>query len=127
MKYALGKLKKPVQEEQMVPLIGACGLDCTQCDAYLATQANDQVVLERVVARWKVDYGAVNATTENILCDGCMAGNRVAGYCLECKIRACALGQGLNNCAECSKYACEMLEGFWIHAPAARVNLDALR
>jgi predicted nucleic acid binding AN1-type Zn finger protein len=111
----------------MTTLIAACGLDCAKCDAYIATQANDQVALEKLAEKWRVDYSAPNITAANVLCDGCMTGGRTIGYCKECKIRSCAQEHGLENCAACPDYACETLTAFWTNAPQAKINLDALR
>ena len=111
----------------MTILIAACGLDCAKCDAYIATQANDQAALEKLAEKWRVDYNAPNITAANVLCDGCMTGGRTVGYCNECKIRACAQEHGLENCATCPDYACETLTTFWVNAPQAKANLEALR
>ena len=111
----------------MTILIAACGLDCGKCDAYLATQANEQSALEKVAEKWRVEYNAAGITAANILCDGCMAGGRTIGHCQECKIRACVVERGLVNCATCPDYACEMLAGFLASVPQAKANLEALR
>jgi len=108
-------------------LIAACGLDCAKCDAYIATQANDQAALEKLAEKWQVDYNAPNITAANVLCDGCMTGGRTIGHCKECNIRACVQGHGLENCAACPDYACEILMTFWVNAPQAKTNLEALR
>ena len=111
----------------MIPLIAACGLECSKCDAFIATQANDQDALEKLVEKWRVDYQSPDITVTNVLCDGCMTGGRTIGYCKECKIRACVQGRGLENCAACPDYACETLTTFWTNAPQAKTNLEALR
>lgn len=111
----------------MTTLIAACGLDCAKCDAYIATQANDQAALERIAAKWRVEYNAPSLTATNILCDGCMTGGRTIGHCAECTIRLCAIERGLENCASCPDYACEQLTAFFQMAPQARINLDQLR
>jgi hypothetical protein len=111
----------------MTQLIAACGLDCAKCDAYVATQANDQAALEKLAEKWKVEYNAQGITVANILCDACMTGGRTIGYCQECKIRACVREHGLENCATCPDYACETLTAFWNNAPQAKANLEALR
>ena len=36
----------------MATLIAACGLDCAQCESYLATQSNDLLMLEAIVEKW---------------------------------------------------------------------------
>jgi hypothetical protein len=111
----------------MATLIAACGLDCAKCDAYIATQANDQAALEQIAAKWRVEYNAPGILAANILCDGCMAGGRTIGHCAECKIRLCALERGLENCAACPDYACEQLAAFFQMVPQAKANLEQLR
>lgn len=108
-------------------LIAACGLDCAQCDAYKATQANDQVALEALAEKWRVEYNSPNITAVNVMCDGCMSGGRTIGYCAECGIRKCVQERGLANCSACPDYACDKLTGFWQMAPQAKANLEALR
>ena len=111
----------------MTTLIGACGLDCARCDAYIATQANDLVALAAVVEKWTVEYNAPGLTVDNVQCDGCMLEGRKIGHCGECQYRLCALERGLANCAACSDYACEKLQGFLAAVPQARANLEAIR
>jgi hypothetical protein len=111
----------------MATLIAACGLDCSQCDSYLATQANDLLKLETVVEKWTSEYHATGLTVENIQCDGCMTPGRKTGHCGECNIRQCAMEHGVVNCSACPEYACEQLSAFFQFVPQARINLDALR
>ena len=111
----------------MEQIIAACGLDCAQCLAYKATQANDQAAKERVLAQWRVEYNNPNMTIQDVTCDGCMTGVRHGGYCALCPIRACAEERSLANCAACDDYGCEKLEGFLKMAPQARVTLEGIR
>jgi hypothetical protein len=111
----------------MTTLIAACGLDCAQCEAYLATQANDLPALERVAEKWGKEFGAPGLTANNIQCDGCMTEGRKIGHCSECGMRLCAIKRGLANCAACPDYACEQLTTFFQSVPQAKANLDALR
>jgi hypothetical protein len=111
----------------MTTLIAACGLDCAQCEAYVATQANDLVALERVAEKWTKEFNAPGLTVVNIQCDGCMTEGRKIGHCAECKMRLCAIERGLANCAVCPDYACEQLTAFFQMVPQAKANLDALR
>ena len=108
-------------------MIAYCGLVCTDCQAYLATQANDRAELERVAAMWREQYGASNITAESVLCDGCIVGGRKCGHCFECEIRACGIARGVLNCAHCADYGCEKLEGFFGFVPDARTLLDSIR
>lgn len=40
----------------MNQMIAYCGLVCTDCAAYKATQANDQAALEKVAAEWREQF-----------------------------------------------------------------------
>ncbi|MEA2008620.1 MAG: DUF3795 domain-containing protein [Chloroflexota bacterium] len=108
-------------------IIAYCGLICSDCPAYIATQANDQEALEKVAAQWREEYDAPNMTVKSILCDGCLDGPRKCGHCAECEIRACAVAKGVLNCAHCNDYACEKLTGFFDFVPDAKVVLDSIR
>jgi Protein of unknown function (DUF3795) len=108
----------------MTTMIAACGLDCSQCEAYTATQADDLLALERVVEKWSKEYNAPGMT---IQCDSCMTEGRKIGYCAECGIRRCVVERGLANCAACPDYACEQLSAFFQRVPQIKINLDALR
>jgi hypothetical protein len=111
----------------MTTLIAACGLDCAQCEAYQATQAHDLLALEAVAEKWSKQYNAPGMTAESILCDGCMLEGRKIGHCAECQIRGCVAARGLQNCAACPEYACQLLSAFLQPIPQARTNLDSLR
>jgi hypothetical protein len=111
----------------MLTMIAACGLDCAQCDAYIATQANDRAALAAVAEKWTKEYNAPGLTADNVQCDGCMLEGRKIGHCSECQIRLCALERGLATCAVCPDYACEKLQGFLAVVPQAKANLEAIR
>ena len=109
-------------------MIGYCGLVCTECEAYLATQANNWPALEAMAAKAREEYGVPDATADSVLCDGCLATTgRQCGYCYQCQVRACAVDRGVANCAHCPDFGCEVLEAFLGMAPAARQNLDRIR
>jgi hypothetical protein len=109
-------------------MIAFCGLVCTECPAYQATQANDLAALERVAAQWREQYDAPNITAAYATCDGCVAANgRLGGHCLECEIRACGVKRGIANCAACPDYGCEKLIRFFAMVPPARATLEEVR
>lgn len=109
-------------------MIAYCGLVCTDCEAYIATQADDLAALERLAAKAREEYGMPNATAASTMCDGCLAtSDRLCGYCYECQVRACGMARGILNCAYCDDYACEALQAFWNMAPEARTTLDGIR
>jgi hypothetical protein len=112
----------------MSRLIAVCGLICSDCGAYLATQADDPAALEKVAAQWRLEYNAPNITVAGVACDGCLPEGRKCAHCAECQIRACGLAHGVANCAYCADYAtCAKIAGFFQMVPAARVTLDGVR
>ncbi len=108
-------------------VIAYCGLVCTDCPAYIATQADDRAALEQVAAQWREEYGAPDMTGESIMCDGCIVEGRKCSHCAECEIRACGIARGVVNCAHCDDYGCEKIEGFFGFVPDARAVLEAVR
>jgi hypothetical protein len=108
-------------------ILGACGLECSACPAYLATQANDTAKIEEIAHQWSTQYGA-DIKAEHVWCDGCLTeGERKCGHCAECEIRTCVMGRGLATCAECGDYPCRTISGFLEMVPHAKKMLDALR
>ncbi len=112
----------------MDKIIAYCGLVCTDCPAYIATQADDRAALEQVAAQWREEYNAPNITVECVICDGCLTEDgRHCSHCFECEIRACGVERGIVNCAYCDDYTCEKLQGFFAFAPDAKATLDGIR
>ncbi len=107
-------------------IIAYCGLSCSECDSYLATQARDMAALQQLAERFNRDYGS-SLTAEDCLCDGCLGNGHKIAYCAECKIRACASAMGIASCAHCVDYGCPTLASFLEHAPQARETLERLR
>jgi hypothetical protein len=109
-------------------MMAYCGLICTDCEAYIATQADDLAALERMAARAREEFNMPDASVQTTMCDGCLAdSDRLCGYCYQCSVRACAMERGVANCAHCDDYGCEHLQAFWKMAPAARTSLDSIR
>lgn len=110
-------------------MIAYCGLICTECEGYLATQANDEEWKERLAARGREEYGDPTITAAGVTCDGCLSFNgRLGGYCLKCEIRACGLERQVDNCGACPDYeSCAKIAGFIQMVPAVKATLDAVR
>jgi hypothetical protein len=113
----------------MAPSFAVCGIDCAICDAYLATQANDENAKASVAARWQEEYHITGITNAFVTCDGCLSTTgRLGGHCPECELRTCALEKGLASCAYCEDYdSCVKLANFLQFAPMLRDNLEQLR
>jgi hypothetical protein len=109
-------------------IIAYCGLVCSECDAYVATQANDLETLERLAQHARDEYGVEDATAETTMCDGCLGEHEhQVGYCATCEIRTCGVEQGVANCAHCPGYdGCAKLEGFFGQVRGARAVLDEI-
>jgi predicted nucleic acid binding AN1-type Zn finger protein len=112
----------------MEQMIAYCGLDCAQCPAYVATQADDREALGRTAAMWREQLNAPEITADSIVCDGCMTDGRLNGYCSICEIRACTLERGMETCASCAEYdGCGKLAAFHEHSPEAKATLNRMR
>ena len=104
-------------------IIAYCGLNCSDCQAYIATQENDTGKLESLALEWY----QVEDNSTFCLCDGCNTEGRKNAHCSDCAVRACALSHEVANCAHCPEYGCETLIGFFQQIPAAKENLEQIR
>jgi hypothetical protein len=107
-------------------MVAYCGLTCTDCDAYKATQAEDMDALERMAKEATEQLGE-EMTLADAMCDGCrsLTGRRIA-YCHQCVIRLCAVQKHIENCAHCEEYPCEKVEGFSKPGSPHRETLDGI-
>lgn len=111
----------------MSRMIAMCGLTCSECDAFVATQNNDDKKRAEVAQLWSQQYN-VKMNPEDINCDGCISdSNCHIGHCQVCEIRKCGKQKDIMNCAYCDDYACEKLEEFFKMVPDAKKHLDAIR
>ena len=111
----------------MERMIAYCGLVCTECPAFIATQNDDLEALKKVAAQWSKEFNT-SLALKDCLCDGCLAGtDRHCSYCQECKVRACGARKKVRNCAHCSDYPCKELETFFGFAPTAKATLEKIR
>lgn len=109
-------------------MIGYCGLICSKCEGYLATQANDTATLERLAAQARESYGVADASVETVACDGCLSQGRLCAYCKVCDIRACASAKAVAHCGECSEFeSCERINKFMEMVPETRETFALLR
>jgi hypothetical protein len=93
-----------------------CGLDCSKCDAFIATQAEDSERMKQIAERWNRELGT-EFTALDVFCDGCLT-QRISGWCQKiCLIRPCAEKSGVETCAHCGNYQCENLEKFLSDEP----------
>ena len=107
-------------------IIAYCGLICTECEAYTATQANDVAALMELAEKSSEFIGHTLTWEEN-QCDGCLSDGRQIGYCSQCAVRKCAVEHAVENCAYCPEYGCDTLLTFFEMAPSASITLENIR
>ena len=111
----------------MSEMIAYCGLDCSQCPTFIATQNDDDAARERTAALYAQKFG-MQLQKEEINCDGCLSqGGRKIGYCQVCEIRQCCLGRGLKHCVVCPEGPCAKLVKFHEFSPEAKAAFAALK
>jgi hypothetical protein len=104
-------------------LIAYCGLDCAECNAYIATQNNDQSLREKTAAEWSKSFN-FTFTPEMINCTGCKGGGVQVGNCSQCEIRKCASAKNVVNCGACGEFAaCKTINDFIAQVPDVKNNL----
>lgn len=110
-------------------MIAYCGLNCAECEAYKASQADDLDWKARVAAQWQTEFNLPPIDPNSITCDGCRTPNgRLSIYCGECPVRACGVQAGVETCAHCADYeTCIELNEFLKNAPQAKTNLEEIR
>ncbi|MGD0279139.1 MAG: DUF3795 domain-containing protein [Smithella sp.] len=111
----------------METMIAYCGIICSKCPVYLATQADDDKAREGVAKLWSEQYG-MDIKPQDANCDGCLSrGGRLFSHCRSCAIRVCGMDRKVSTCAVCADYACGKLKDFHAVAPHAGRLLEKLR
>jgi hypothetical protein len=113
----------------MHQLIAYCGLNCAECEAFQATQADDDAWKEKIAAKWRVEYQSPQIDIHAATCDGCRSPlGRAGGYCAECPLRACGARRGVETCAHCAEFeTCRHLAEFYQVAPQMKATLEEIR
>jgi hypothetical protein len=107
--------------------IAFCGLDCTACPAFHASERLTMDERQAVAVKWNAEFGGTH-TAGDIDCVGCTHDGRHAPYCESgCDIRTCGIARAVATCAECPEYGCDKLAGFLANVPDAKANLEARR
>ena len=94
--------------------IGICGLVCSDCAAFIATDKNDDQLRKKTAKEWNERYQKTKRNRspikfEDINCRGCLSQGPIYKYCLKCKVRKCGQKKNIKNCQECQNYKCDML------------------
>ena len=107
-------------------MIAYCGLVCSSCPTFLATQNDDDSAREKTAAFYTEKF-EFNLKPEDINCDGCLSeGGKLIAYCQSCEIRKCCREKALDNCAACDEQPCEKLTKFHEFSPDAKAYFEVL-
>ena len=109
-----------------------CGVDCTDCDVFRATEHGDQEAADRALEGWtktaQEHWGMQTLDPAILKCRGCRTeGEEIFKGCRLCPIRRCAQQKGLSSCGHCPTWReCEQLSHLLADEPKARPNLEAI-
>ena len=108
----------------MEKLISYCGLNCAECDAYLAMKNNDQALREKTAIEWSKRHNET-ITPEMINCVGCKNEGVKEEWCgNHCPIPKCASKKGLENCGFCDEFkTCKIISEHIAEVPHVLDNL----
>ncbi len=111
----------------MKKLIACCGLDCSACEARIATMNNDEELRKATAEKWKKLYNVEEMSPDMINCTGCREEGAKIGHWSMCQIRVCAKAKGFDTCGECEDLEkCSIIAGVIKFAPEALMNLKNL-
>ena len=92
--------------------LGSCGMDCNQCNAFIATKNNDNDLKIETAELWSKEYNH-KFKPEDINCTGCNEDGAKIGHCHICQVRKCAAEKNVSNCGLCEDFACSTLTDFF--------------
>lgn len=108
-------------------MISYCGINCSECETYLATQADSNTERKEIAKRCRIQFN-VNLKPGQINCTGCKSNGVKCSFAATlCQIRKCNIEKSHPYCAACNEYKCEKLVKIIELAPAIGEALEALR
>lgn len=107
--------------------ISMCGMDCSECQAFIATNLNDDIKRQETAENWSEMFGE-EFHAGDINCDGCISDSgRLITFGRVCEVRSCGLVHEVENCGHCEKYSCRKLNEFFPRIkPGSKDNLDGI-
>lgn len=111
----------------MEKVISCCGINCSGCDARIATLTDDNDLRAKTAEKWSVDYESADITAESINCTGCREAGAKFAYCEFYEIRNCVKSKGFETCGECDQLEnCSIVGNVLKIVPDALENLKSL-
>lgn len=108
--------------------IAYCGVNCSTCPAFVATQKKQEQVRIRIAKLWSDEDHQYKAC--EITCKGCHEPwGKKFRHCQECEVRECARQKLFDTCAECNQYPCKKLLNLFdtLDEKISRIDLNTLR
>lgn len=107
--------KETKRTEDDFSMVAYCCLECDKCDAYIATQNNDDALRAKVAKEWKMK-------AEDVRCDGCKSDNAL----FNCEAKKCATSRNLPTCAHCPDFpSCD--KEIWTKWPKLKEKVESMR
>ncbi len=92
--------------------VSFCGLDCSRCPVFCATQKGDAPLRKRTARSWSRLLD-LNLTEADMVCEGCRSAVTMP-HSARCEIRACCAGRNMENCSVCAdRTSCKRMDDFW--------------
>jgi hypothetical protein len=92
-------------------LVAPCGLYCGACSMYLATVQNSEEKINALMKQF--GGGRSSFKREDLLCEGCIGGGKLASFCRRCNLRECAEGKpNITRCSDCPDFPCAKITSF---------------
>ncbi len=111
----------------MEKIVAFCGIVCTECPTFIATQKDSSEERKKVAEEWSKLFNT-EIEYEDINCDGCLTEcGRIFNYANICEIRGCNIKRNFKNCAYCEEYICERLNKWFEDCPDAKSTLEEIR
>ena len=105
--------------------ISYCGINCSECEVFIATNMNDNEKRGKLAEAYSTEK--CKFTKEDIRCMGCHSKlTRKSKMCSNCEIRNCAKKKKIFTCAECRNYPCDLIEKYVSKESENRRILDKL-
>jgi hypothetical protein len=106
-------------------MIAYCGLNCAECPAFKATQANDDKLRAECARTWSIQYKH-DIKPDQINCTGCKSTGQKFFFCRICGVAKCAVERGLNNCTKCPDAPCEKLQDMMAIDPNVKKSFEGI-
>ncbi|WP_372751480.1 DUF3795 domain-containing protein [Labilibaculum sp.] len=108
--------------------IAYCGIDCSKCPAYVATEKEQKNVRIKIAKLWSDRENHYESC--EISCKGCREPwGKKFRHCANCEVRECARKKLYTSCADCPQYPCTKLNDLLqsLDEKIVRINLDELK